>query len=161
MRRVGFALTLVLLKPIHLLAWSSFAFQEELREGGPWLHDAVLAAIAGCFTGCPALFAIYFCVGLKYRKQVNILSFAVKATRERIGSFVLAFIIGCFAYCFVLMLPGFIIYNLWHTFHGLPVGDKNIHGLYWLYASIFVFSYVTALVGAVKRTGWGHHVQKA
>lgn len=160
MRRVGFTLALVLFRPIHLLAWSSFAFQEELREGGPWLRDAVLATIAGCFTGCPALFVIYLSIGVKYRKQVNVLSFAVKATRERIGAFVLAIVIGCFAYCLVLMLPGFIIYSLWHTFHGLPVGDKDIHVLYWLYASVFVFSYVTALVVTVKRTDWGHYVQK-
>jgi hypothetical protein len=161
MRGVGFTLALVLLRPIHLFAWSSFAFREELREGGPGLRDAVLAVTAGFLTGSPALFAIYLSVGLKYRKQVNVLSFAVKATRERIGFFVLAFVIGCFAYYLVLMLPGFIIYSLWHTFHSLPVGGKNMHVLYWLYASVFVFSYVTALVVTVKRTDWGHYVQKA
>jgi hypothetical protein len=161
MRRVGFTLALVLLRPTHLFAWSSFAFRVELREGSPWLRNAVFAIIVGFFTGCPALFAIYFSIGVKYRKRVNILSFAVKATWERIGYFLIAFVIGCFAYCLVLMLPGFIIYSLWHTFHGLPVGDENIHVLYWLYASVFVFSYVTALVVTIKRTDLRNYLQKA
>jgi hypothetical protein len=108
-----------------------------------------------------ALSVIYLSIGVKYPKQVNVLSSAVKATRERIGSFVLAFVIGCFAYCLVLMLPGFIIYRLWHTFHSLPVGDKNIHVLYWRYASVFVFSYGTAPVVTVMRTDSDHDVQTA
>jgi hypothetical protein len=124
------------------------------------LRDTVLAAIAGFLAGYPVLFVIYVSMGIKYRKQVNVLSFAVKATWERIGSFMAAFVIGCFAYGFVLMLPGFIIYSLWHTFHGLPVGDKNIHILHWLYASVFAFSYVTALVITVKGTDSSCFLQK-
>jgi hypothetical protein len=131
-----------------------------LQEGGPWLRDTVVAAIVGFLTGCPALFVIYLFVGVKYRKEANVLSFAVKATWERIGSFMAAFVIGCFAYCLVLLLPGFIIYSLWHTFHGIPVGDKNIHVLHRLYASIFVFSYVTALVITVKGTDSSNFLQK-
>jgi hypothetical protein len=58
------------------------------------------------------------------------------------------------------MLPGIIIYSLWRTFYGLPVGGKNIHMLDWLYVSIFVFSYVTALVATVTGTDLRHYVQK-
>ena len=159
-RRLSLILTLVLLRPIDLFAWSPFAFREEMREGGPWLRDTILAAVAGFLAGWPVLFVIYLSMGLKYRKQANVLGFAIKTTGERIGSFVGAFVIGCFAYCLVLMLPGFIIYCLWHTFRGLPIGDENIHVLHWLYASVFVFSYITALVITVKRTDLRNFLQK-
>jgi hypothetical protein len=159
-RRISFTLAFVLLGPIHLFAWSRFAIREEIWEGDPWLRDTVLAAIAGFLAGCPALFIMYLFMGVKYRKQAHVLSFAVKATWERIGPFMGAFVIGCFAYCLVLMLPGFIIYSFWHTFHGLPVGDKNIYVLHWLYALVFVFSYVTALVIVVKGTDSSNFLQK-
>jgi ABC-type multidrug transport system permease subunit len=159
-RRICLVLAFVLLRPIDLFAWSPFAFREEMREGGPWLGDTVLAAIAGFLAGWPVLFVIYLSMGVKYRKRANVLGFAVKATWERIGSFMGAFVIGCFAYCLVLMLPGFIIYSLWHTFHGIPIGNKNIHVLHWLYASVFVFSYITALVITIKGTDSSNFLQK-
>ena len=131
-----------------------------MGESGPWLWDTILAAVAGFIAGWPALFFVYLSIGVKYRKQANALGFAIKITWERIGSFVGAFVIGCFAYCLVLMLPGFIIYSLWHTFRGLPIGDENIHALHWLYASVFVFSYITALVITVKRTDLSNFLKK-
>ena len=159
-RLISFLLVLVLLRPTALFAWSPFAFREEIREGGPWLLDTVLAAVAGFLAGWPVLFVIYLSMGVKYRKQTNVLGIAVKATWERIGSFGGAFVIGCFAYCLVLMLPGFIIYGLWHTLRGLPIGDENIHVLHWLYASVFLFSYITALVITVKGTDLRNFLQK-
>ncbi len=114
--------------------------------------DTILIAVAGLLGGWIALFFIYLFMGVKYRKQANLLRLAIKITWKRIGVFVAAFAIGFFAYCLVLMLPGFIIYCFWYTFRGLPVGDENIHVLHWLYASVLVFSFITSLVITVKRT---------
>ncbi len=150
----------VLLRPSDLFAWSPFAFREEMQEGGPWLRDTVLAAIAGFLTGWPVLFVIYLSMGVRHHKQTNILGLAVNATWERIGVFLSVFVIGCFAYCLVLMLPGFIIYSLWHTLRDLPIGDENIYILHWLYASVFVFAYITALMITIKGTDLRKFLQK-
>ena len=146
------AVVFILLTPLRTLAWSPFAFREELREGGPWLRDALFAAIIGFVCGYPVLFITFFVLGFRYRNQANVLTLSLTAAWQNIGTFVAAFVIGCFAFCLVIMLPGFLLYCLWYTYQGLPIGDENIFVLHWLYVVVFVISFATAVVVTIKRT---------